>query len=158
MREWRLDPESGLLDPAGLSALLDDRVKLVCFPHCSNVVGAPNDVPALCAIARAAGAVTCVDGVSYAPHGLPNVGKLGADIYLFSSYKTFGPHQGIMVVRRALADALPSQAHYFNAGYRTKKFTPPDRTTRRSPPAPAWSTTSRPCTITTSRRPPAPLH
>ena len=124
VREWRLDPESGLLDPAGLSALLDDRVRLVCFPHCSNVVGAPNDVPALCAIARAAGAVTCVDGVSYAPHGLPNVDKLGADIYLFSSYKTFGPHQGIMIVRRALADALPSQAHYFNAGYRTKKFTP----------------------------------
>ncbi|MAV48122.1 MAG: nitrogen fixation protein NifS [Rhodospirillaceae bacterium] len=124
VREWLLDRESGLLDPKGLRALLDQRVKLVCFPHCSNVVGAPNDVPALCELARSAGAVTCVDGVSYAPHGLPNVGKLGADIYLFSSYKTFGPHQGIMVVRRALADALPSQAHYFNAGYRTKKFTP----------------------------------
>ena len=124
VREWRLDPESGLLDPRDLSNLLDDRVKLVCFPHCSNIVGAPNDVRTICDTVRAAGAFSCVDGVSYAPHGIPNVDALGPDVYLFSAYKTFGPHQGIMVVRHALADALPSQAHYFNAGYRTKKFTP----------------------------------
>lgn len=124
VREWRFDPESGLLDTAELERLLDQRVKLVCFPHCSNIVGAPNDVRSICEIVRNAGAYSCVDGVSYAPHGIPNVGALGPDIYLFSAYKTFGPHQGIMVVRHALADALPSQAHYFNAGYRTKKFTP----------------------------------
>ncbi|MGB1157474.1 MAG: aminotransferase class V-fold PLP-dependent enzyme [Alphaproteobacteria bacterium] len=124
VREWRLDPESGMLDVAELRRLLDGRVKLVCFPHCSNIVGAPNAVRAICDEVRAAGAYSCVDGVSYAPHGIPNVDALGPDIYLFSAYKTFGPHQGIMVVRHALADALPSQAHYFNAGYRTKKFTP----------------------------------
>ena len=124
VREWRLNPETGLLDEANLDNLLDEKVKLVCFPHCSNIVGAPNDVPGICAKVRAAGAYSCVDGVSYAPHGIPNVHALGPDIYLFSAYKTFGPHQGIMVVRHALADALPSQAHYFNAGYRTKKFTP----------------------------------
>ena len=124
VREWQLNPETGLLDAADLENLLDGKVKLVCFPHCSNIVGAPNDVPAICATVRAAGAYSCVDGVSYAPHGIPNVDALGPDIYLFSAYKTFGPHQGIMVVRHALADALPSQAHYFNAGYRTKKFTP----------------------------------
>ena len=124
VREWRLNPETGLLDTAELKNLLDGKVKLVCFPHCSNIVGAPNDVPGITAIIRAAGAYSCVDGVSYAPHGIPNVDALGPDIYLFSAYKTFGPHQGIMVVRHALADALPSQAHYFNAGYRTKKFTP----------------------------------
>ena len=124
VREWRFDPDSGLLDQRELENLLDAKVKLVCFPHCSNIVGAPNDVAGLCAKIRAAGAYSCVDGVSYAPHGIPNVNTLGPDIYLFSAYKTFGPHQGIMVVRHALADALPSQAHYFNAGYRTKKFTP----------------------------------
>ena len=52
----------------------------------------------------------------HAPHGLPDVGALGADIYLFSTYKTYGPHQGVMVVRRALAEALPNQGHFFNAG------------------------------------------
>ncbi len=80
--------------------------------------------PAICAMAHAAGAVTCVDGVSYAPHGLPDVGALGADIYLFSAYKTYGPHQGIMVIRRALAEALPNQGHYFNGDTLYKRFTP----------------------------------
>ena len=39
IREWQIDPETGLLDPADLETLLDERVRLVCFPHCSNVVG-----------------------------------------------------------------------------------------------------------------------
>ena len=43
---------------------------------------------------------------------------------MFSSYKTYGPHQGIMVVRRQLAELLPNQAHSFNGGSLYKKFTP----------------------------------
>jgi len=124
IREWRIDPETGHLDPAHLENLLDEKVRLVCFPHCSNVVGEINDVAAICAIAQAAGAFTCVDGVSYAPHGFPNVGQLGADIYLFSAYKTYGPHQGVMTIRRALGEVLPNQAHYFNGGTLYKRFTP----------------------------------
>lgn len=124
VREWQMDPETGHLDPADLVGLLDDRVRLVCFPHCSNVVGEINPVAEITATAHAAGAFVCVDGVSYAPHGLPNVGELGPDIYLFSSYKTYGPHQGIMVMRRALGEQLPNQAHYFNAGTLYKRFTP----------------------------------
>ncbi|MDJ0627269.1 MAG: aminotransferase class V-fold PLP-dependent enzyme [Rhodobacter sp.] len=124
IREWRIDPETGHLDPDGLAGLLDGKVRLVCFPHCSNVVGEVNDVAAIAGMAQDAGAVVCVDGVSYAPHGLPDIGALGADIYLFSAYKTYGPHQGIMVVRRALAEALPNQGHHFNAGSLTKRFTP----------------------------------
>ncbi|WP_432447793.1 aminotransferase class V-fold PLP-dependent enzyme [Aliiroseovarius marinus] len=125
LREWQIDPDTGHLDPADLDRLLSDgQVKLVCFPHCSNVVGEINDVKAICAKARSVGAFTCVDGVSYAPHGLVNVDALGADIYLFSAYKTYGPHQGIMVIRRALGEALPNQGHYFNAGSLYKRFTP----------------------------------
>jgi selenocysteine lyase/cysteine desulfurase len=104
--------------------LADGRVRLVCFPHCSNVVAEVNPVAQITTMAQAAGAATCVDGVSYAPHGLPDVAALGADIYLFSAYKTYGPHQGVMVLRRALADRLPNQGHHFNAGERTKRFTP----------------------------------
>ena len=48
-----------------------------------------NQVAEIVAMANAAGAVTCVDGVSMAPHGLPDISALGADIYLFSSYKTY---------------------------------------------------------------------
>jgi len=124
VREWKIDPDTGHLDPEGLVNLLDERVRLVCFPHCSNVVGEINPVAEITATAHAAGAFVCVDGVSYAPHGLPNVEELGADIYLFSSYKTYGPHQGIMVMRRALGMTLPNQGHYFNGDSLYKRFTP----------------------------------
>ncbi|WP_172294431.1 aminotransferase class V-fold PLP-dependent enzyme [Pseudoruegeria sp. HB172150] len=124
IREWKIDPDTGHLDVADLKALLDDKVRLVCFPHCSNVVGEINDVAAVVGVAHGAGAFVCVDGVSYAPHGLPDVGALGADIYLFSAYKTYGPHQGIMVIRRGLGEQLPNQAHYFNGGTLYKRFTP----------------------------------
>jgi selenocysteine lyase/cysteine desulfurase len=123
VRVWGIDPDTGHLEPGALDPLLDGA-RLVCFPHCSNVVGEINPVAEIAAKARAAGAVSCVDGVSYAPHGFPDVGRLGADIYLFSSYKTYGPHQGIMVIRRALAERLPNQGHVFNADSLTKRFTP----------------------------------
>ncbi len=124
VREWRMDPETGHLDPATLDTLLDGRVRLVCFPHCSNIVGEINDARAIIQKVHAAGAVACVDGVSYAPHGLPDVGALGADIYLFSTYKTYGPHQGVMVIRRDLGEALPAQCHFFNEGTLYKRFMP----------------------------------
>ena len=89
MREWRIDPVTGHLDPDALAQLLkDEKVRLVCFPHCSNVVGEINPVAEITALAHAAGAFACVDGVSFAPHGFPDVGALGCDIYLFSAYKT----------------------------------------------------------------------
>jgi selenocysteine lyase/cysteine desulfurase len=124
VREWKINAETGHLDPEDLDDLLDEKVRLVCFPHCSNVVGEINPVTEITARAHAAGAFVCVDGVSYAPHGLANVGELGPDIYLFSAYKTYGPHQGIMVMRRALGEALPNQGHYFNEGSLYKRFTP----------------------------------
>ncbi|TDK50297.1 aminotransferase class V-fold PLP-dependent enzyme [Antarcticimicrobium luteum] len=124
VREWKIDPATGHLNPGDLEALLDESVRLVCFPHCSNVVGEINPVTEITAMAHAAGAFVCVDGVSFAPHGFPDVGALGPDIYLFSAYKTFGPHQGVMVIRRALGELLPNQAHYFNADTLYKRFTP----------------------------------
>lgn len=124
VREWRIDPETGRLDPDDLEKLLDENVRLVCFPHCSNVVGEVNPVVEITALAHAAGAFVCVDGVSYAPHGFADVCGLGPDIYLFSAYKTFGPHQGVMVIRRNLAELLPNQAHFFNAATLYKRFTP----------------------------------
>jgi selenocysteine lyase/cysteine desulfurase len=125
VREWQIDPQTGHLDPADLTALLaDGKVRLLAFPHCSNVVAEINPVAEICAIAKAAGARTVVDGVSYAPHGLPDFPSLGCDVYLFSAYKTYGPHQGIMLIRAGFGAELPAQGHYFNAGSLSKRFTP----------------------------------
>lgn len=122
--EWQIDPQTGELHADGLAKLLEQDVALVVFPHCSNVVGAINDVKAICALAKSAGARTVVDGVSYAPHGFPNVADLGCDVYLFSAYKTYGPHQGVMVIREDWGFELPNQGHHFNADSLYKRFTP----------------------------------
>ncbi|MFN4098495.1 MAG: aminotransferase class V-fold PLP-dependent enzyme [Pararhodobacter sp.] len=123
VREWQIDPATGQL-PLERLALLLPGAKLVCYPHVSNVVGAVNPVAEIGLMAHEAGALTCVDGVSYVPHGFPHVPGLGADIYLFSAYKTYGPHQGIMVIRKALGMKLPAQGHHFNADVLYKRFTP----------------------------------
>lgn len=125
VREWQIDRGTGSLDPQALAGLLaDGKVKLVCFPHCSNVIAEINDVAAICSMARAAGARTVVDGVSYAPHGFPDIPALGCDVYLFSAYKTYGPHQGIVVIREDFGFELPGQAHFFNHGVLYKRHTP----------------------------------
>jgi cysteine desulfurase family protein (TIGR01976 family) len=124
IKEWRIDAETGVLDLADLDDLLSEKTRLVTMPHCSNILAIHNDIPAIAAKVHAAGALLLVDGVSFAPHGLPDLGNLGADIYLFSLYKTFGPHQGAMYVRTAVLDQLENQAHYFNAGYPEKKLVP----------------------------------
>ena len=124
LREWRVDPETGHLDPADLANLLNSRTRLVAFPHASNVVAEINPVAEIAAMVREVGAISVVDGVSYAPHGLPDVEALGTDIYLFSAYKTYGPHQGVMVVRREVNERAANQGHYFNADRPGKRLTP----------------------------------
>ncbi|MEL6336381.1 MAG: aminotransferase class V-fold PLP-dependent enzyme [Pseudomonadota bacterium] len=123
VKEWEVDA-TGRLDPDRLRAVMSPRTKLVTFPHASNIVAEINPVAEIAAIAHAGGAVVCVDGVSAAPHGLPHVPSLGADIYLFSTYKTYGPHQGVMAIRRGLNRRLPNQGHGFNDAYLTKRLCP----------------------------------
>ncbi len=124
VREWCVDPESGVLNLQDLDRLLSTRTCLVAFPHASNVVAHINPVAEITARAHAAGALAVVDGVAWAPHGLPDVPALGADIYLFSLYKTYGPHQGLMVIRDGLSERLANQGHYFNAHDRFKRLSP----------------------------------
>ena len=124
VREWQVHPEKGTLDLADLDELVIERTRLVVFPHASNVVGAINPVAEVVARAAAVGARVVVDGVSYAPHGLPDIGELGVDVYLFSAYKTWGPHQGVMFVRRDLAEHLGNEGHYFVADKPRSKLVP----------------------------------
>lgn len=124
LHEWRVDSATGLLETAGLDALLSDRTRLVCFPHCSNIVGQENPVAEWTASAHAVGARVIVDGVSYAPHGLPDVGAMGPDVYLFSLYKVYSVHQGLMVTSNGVLDELPNQGHHFNASKPAKRLTP----------------------------------
>lgn len=124
IREWAVDRQTGHLSLEALDALLDEKVRLVTAPHCSNVVGEINPIAEIARRAHAAGAVLAVDGVSYAPHGIPDLQELGADIYLFSAYKVYGPHQGVMAIRPELAAELPNQGHVFNDAKPRYRLTP----------------------------------
>ena len=114
VRTWRIDPDSAELELEALDALLDDgRVRLVCVTHCANVVGRIQPIPAIAARVHAAGAELCVDGVAFAPHRLVDVAALGADYYLLSLYKLFGPHLALLWGRRALLERAAGQNHFF---------------------------------------------
>lgn len=122
--EWHVDSESGLLDTEVLSDLLTDRTQMVAFPHCSNVIGHINPVKKISEMAHARGALCVVDGVAYAPHGFPDLNSLGADIYLFSLYKTYGPHLGLMYVKNELILTMENQSHFFKEGITRNMITP----------------------------------
>ena len=123
VRTWQVDA-TGELRAADLAALLGPRTRVVAFTHCSNVVGSIHPVRELTDLVHRAGAWAVVDGVSYCPHGLPDIAALGADIYLFSLYKVYGPHLGAMFVRANLAAELPSQSHFFKGDALAGRFTP----------------------------------
>lgn len=124
IREWQVDLDSAELVVTGLDSLLNEHTRVVAFTHCSNIIGSMHPVREWTDKIHAAGAIAIVDGVSFAGHGLPDVTALGADIYLFSLYKVYGPHLGVMVMRRALNAQLPNQGHFFNADHATDRFTP----------------------------------
>ena len=124
VHEWRTEPDTGLLDVEAFEALVNARTRLVTVPHASNIVGQENDIRRITAAAHRVGARVIVDGVSFAPHSFPNVAELDADVYLFSLYKTYSVHQGLMVVRNGLLEELPNQSHFFNDSVADKRLNP----------------------------------
>jgi len=122
--EWHVHSQTGLLSLDDLEELFSERTKMVAFPHCSNIIGHINPVAAISQRAHQFGALSVVDGVGYAPHGFPDLKELGADIYLFSLYKTFGPHLGLMYVAKELIGKMENQSHFFKEGITRSMLTP----------------------------------
>ncbi len=122
--EWHVDAQEGMLSTEKLKGLFTERTIMVAFPHCSNVIGYMNPVKEISRMAHDHGALSVVDGVGWAPHGFPDLKDLGADIYLFSSYKTYGPHLGVMYVKESLIEKLENQSHFFKKGITRNMITP----------------------------------
>jgi len=106
VRKVPFDTQSWQIAEDALAAALSPRTRLVALTHASNLTGSVNPVKRLVALARAAGALTYVDAVQFAPHGLIDVAELGCDFLACSAYKFFGPHLGILYGRRELLAAL----------------------------------------------------
>jgi len=88
------------LDMFDLQAKIRRSTKLVAVGWAANAVGTINDVQEAIRLAHAVGAMTFIDAVHYAPHGLIDVKAIDADFLACSSYKFFGPHQGILYGKR----------------------------------------------------------
>jgi cysteine desulfurase family protein (TIGR01976 family) len=101
-----VDPDTGELPVGQYADLITDRTRLVAVTAASNVIGTRPDVPAITAMARAAGALSYVDGVHATPHMPVDVRAFGADFYATSAYKWSGPHVGIVVADPALLATL----------------------------------------------------
>jgi cysteine desulfurase family protein (TIGR01976 family) len=124
VREWQVDPDTAELHPMDLEALLSEKTRAVAFTHCSNIVGSINPVREITDLVHEVDAWAIVDGVSFCPHGMPDIPATGADVYFFSLYKVYGPHLGAMYLRRGLNSELPYQGHFFNASKPSARFTP----------------------------------
>jgi len=124
VREWKVDPDSAELQLMDLETLLNERTRAVAFTHCSNMVASINPVREITDMVHRAGAWAIVDGVSFCPHGMPDIGALGADVYLFSLYKVYGAHLGVMYMSNTLNTELPAQGHFFNVDLPEARFTP----------------------------------
>lgn len=110
---WKVNLESLELQLIDLQKLLSPRTRWVAMTHASNILGTINPVAQVAKLVHDAGARLMVDAVAYAPHRLVDVQASGADAYVFSFYKVFGPHFAVLWGKREMLLRLPSLNHYF---------------------------------------------
>jgi cysteine desulfurase family protein (TIGR01976 family) len=108
LRWAEFDPNDGELQPDAVEAVLSDRTRLVAVTAASNLIGTRPDVAEVCRRAHAVGALCYVDGVHFAAHCPVDVADLGADFFVCSPYKFFGPHCGVLAARVDLLATLDS--------------------------------------------------
>jgi len=116
VKEWQINNDTAELEIDDLKALLSNKTKIVAVTHCSNIVGSINDLKSIAELVHQYDAYIVGDGVSYAPHGFPDVKSLDVDFYAFSLYKTYGPHLGLLYGKKEILNQLPNQNHEFLEG------------------------------------------
>ncbi len=114
--EWKFNKNSHELEISELKKIINNRTKILAVTHCSNIIGSINNLNEISEIAHKFNTIVIGDGVSYAPHGFPNVKDLGVDFYTFSLYKTFGPHLALLYGKEEILKKLPNQNHEFLNG------------------------------------------
>lgn len=99
----------GRLDLGSLdAALAGGRVKVVAAMHVSNVLGTVNPVAEIARRARAAGALSVIDGAQAVPQRPVDVREIGADVYAWTGHKLYGPTGiGVLHASRELLAAMP---------------------------------------------------
>jgi cysteine desulfurase/selenocysteine lyase len=101
--------DAGELDMSSLSRCLDDgRVGLVAITHMSNVLGTCTPAMRIASMAHAAGARVLFDGSQATVHRTVDVQAIGADFYVFTGHKLYGPTGiGVLYGRHSLLEEMP---------------------------------------------------
>jgi len=114
--EWKFNADDHELKISDLEKLINSKTKILAVTHCSNIVGSVNNLKDISDLAHKNNTIVIGDGVSYAPHGFPNVKELNVDFYTFSLYKTYGPHLALLYGKEEILKKLPNQNHEFLKG------------------------------------------
>lgn len=100
--------DEGRLDLEAYAALLNERTRLVCCCHVSNVLGTVNPVREMARMAHDAGAYFLVDGAQSVPHFPVDVQELDCDFLAFSAHKLYGPTgAGVLYGKEELLERMP---------------------------------------------------
>jgi len=123
--------KDGSFDMAAYSQMLTKRTKIVSVSHVSNVLGTVFPVAEMAKIAHDAGALMVVDGCQSVVHMPVDVKALGADFYVFSAHKLYGPNGvGVLWGR---ADILAEMPPFLGGGDMIDRVTI-EKTTYALPP------------------------
>ncbi|MGG1659909.1 cysteine desulfurase-like protein [Brevibacillus sp. NRS-1366] len=106
VRWLKVNPSTLTLQVDELDSLLTSKTKLIAVGLSSNAVGTINDLSFISQKAQEKSILVAVDAVHATPHFAIDRNEIGADLLLCSSYKFFGPHVGIAVIRKKLFEAL----------------------------------------------------
>ena len=84
--------DDGSFRMSALTDMITARTRIIAIPHVSNVLGTGFPVADIAKHARSAGALLVVDGCQGVVHMPVDVQALGADFYVFSAHKLYGPN------------------------------------------------------------------
>ena len=107
LRAFPVD-EDGSFNMTAFTDMFTARTKIVSVPHVSNVLGTVFPVTEMAKIAHDANALMVVDGCQGVVHMPVDVQALGADFYVFSAHKLYGPNGvGILWGKAEILAELP---------------------------------------------------
>ena len=89
--KWVDVKDDGSLDMDAFEAAIGPKTKMVAVTHMSNVLGTVNPIARIVEIAHAKGVPVLIDGSQGAVHNAVDVQALGADFYVFTGHKLYGP-------------------------------------------------------------------
>lgn len=106
VKSVKINPDTITLDFEDFKSKLSEKTKVFAINWAANSCGTISDVKKYIDEAHKMGAITVVDAVHYAPHRPIDVQAIDTDVLLCSAYKFFGPHFGIMYVKKSVGEKI----------------------------------------------------